>query len=35
MPSEAKQILRFVKLSQNAIAPSKGSKFAAGFDLYR
>lgn len=29
-----KQILRFVKLSKNAKAPSKGSKLAAGYDLY-
>lgn len=28
-------ILRFAKLSQNAMAPTKGSKAAAGYDLYR
>lgn len=28
-------ILRFAKLSQNAYAPTKGSKHAAGYDLYR
>ncbi len=27
--------LRFVKLTQNAFAPEKGSAFAAGFDLRR
>lgn len=35
MPSEIKQILKFVKLTQNAKAPTKGSKLAAGYDLYR
>ncbi|XP_042903297.1 deoxyuridine 5'-triphosphate nucleotidohydrolase [Parasteatoda tepidariorum] len=29
-----KQVLRIAKLSPNAIAPSKGSKLAAGYDLY-
>lgn len=28
-------ILRFAKLSQNAISPTRGSKHAAGYDLYR
>lgn len=28
-------VLRFAKLSQNAIAPTRGSKHAAGYDLYR
>ncbi|KAG1679070.1 Deoxyuridine 5'-triphosphate nucleotidohydrolase, mitochondrial [Nymphon striatum] len=27
--------LKFVKLSKNAITPTKGSKFAAGYDLHR
>merc|ERR1712116_29762 len=27
-------ILRFAKLSSNATAPTKGSKLAAGYDLY-
>lgn len=27
--------LRFAKLTENAFAPSKGSAFAAGFDLKR
>ena len=30
-----KQVLRFAKLTSNAITPSKGSKLAAGYDLYR
>ena len=28
-------VLRFAKLSQNAISPTRGSKHAAGYDLYR
>jgi len=28
-------VLRFAKLTQNAMVPTKGSKHAAGFDLYR
>jgi len=27
--------LRFAKLTENAFAPSRGSKLAAGFDLHR
>ena len=27
--------LRFAKLTQNALTPTRGSKQAAGFDLYR
>lgn len=27
--------LRFAKLSENAYTPTRGSKLAAGFDLYR
>lgn len=34
MPGELKHILRFKKLTEHAIAPSKGSKMAAGFDLH-
>lgn len=30
-----KVILKFAKLSDNAFAPTKGSKLAAGYDLYR
>ena len=30
-----KEVLRFVKLSANGYAPSKGSLEAAGYDLYR
>lgn len=30
-----KQVLKIVKLSANAYVPSKGSKLAAGYDLYR
>ncbi|KDR07209.1 deoxyuridine 5'-triphosphate nucleotidohydrolase [Zootermopsis nevadensis] len=33
MPSETEVILRFVKLSEKALAPLKGSAKAAGFDL--
>jgi hypothetical protein len=29
------EVLRFVKLTPNAFAPSKASQDAAGFDLYR
>ncbi|XP_035221895.1 deoxyuridine 5'-triphosphate nucleotidohydrolase, mitochondrial-like, partial [Stegodyphus dumicola] len=29
-----KNILKFARLSNNAKAPTKGSKLAAGFDLY-
>ncbi|GFT96515.1 deoxyuridine 5'-triphosphate nucleotidohydrolase, mitochondrial [Nephila pilipes] len=29
-----KQVLRIAKLSSNAIIPTKGSKLAAGYDLY-
>ena len=29
------EVLRFVKLTENAYAPTKGSPDAAGFDLYR
>jgi len=28
-------VLKFAKLSENATVPSRGSKLAAGFDLYR
>ena len=28
-------ILQYLKLSENATAPTRGSKLAAGFDLYR
>lgn len=34
MPGEMRAILRFKKITKNAYAPSKGSKLAAGFDLY-
>ncbi|MPC42016.1 hypothetical protein E2C01_035628 [Portunus trituberculatus] len=33
MPGQAKHILRFKKLTENAFAPCKGSKWAAGYDL--
>ena len=29
-----RQVLRFAKLTPNAFAPTKGSKLAAGYDLY-
>ena len=28
-------ILRFAKLTKNALSPTRGSKLAAGYDLYR
>ena len=28
-------ILRFAKLTENAFTPTRGSKLAAGYDLYR
>ena len=28
-------VLKFAKLSENAFAPTRGSRLAAGFDLYR
>ena len=34
MPGSTEEVLRFVKLTENAYAPSKGSPEAAGFDLY-
>ncbi|XP_013365760.1 PREDICTED: deoxyuridine 5'-triphosphate nucleotidohydrolase, mitochondrial isoform X2 [Chinchilla lanigera] len=33
-PSEAPQRLRFMRLSEHATAPTRGSALAAGFDLY-
>ncbi|XP_067327504.1 deoxyuridine 5'-triphosphate nucleotidohydrolase, mitochondrial [Anolis sagrei] len=33
-PEEPSQRLRFAKLSENALAPSRGSSKAAGYDLY-
>ncbi|NXA83625.1 DUT protein, partial [Thryothorus ludovicianus] len=33
-PGEASARLRFTKLSENAVAPSRGSARAAGYDLY-
>lgn len=33
MPGEAKTLLRFAKLTDKALSPSKGSAKAAGFDL--
>lgn len=33
-PEGGSQRLRFAKLSQNALAPSRGSSRAAGYDLY-
>jgi dUTP pyrophosphatase len=34
MPSANESILRFAKLTDNAYTPTKGSQYAAGFDLY-
>ena len=34
-PLNETPILKFAKLSENARAPSRGSKLAAGYDLYR
>ncbi|XP_064103050.1 deoxyuridine 5'-triphosphate nucleotidohydrolase-like [Macrobrachium nipponense] len=33
MPAESKLVLRFKKLTEHAFAPSKGSNWAAGYDL--
>lgn len=33
MPSESARVLRFVKLTEKALTPKKGSAKAAGFDL--
>ena len=33
-PQAARPILRFAKLTDKAFAPTKGSVFAAGYDLY-
>ncbi|KAH0619968.1 hypothetical protein JD844_014449, partial [Phrynosoma platyrhinos] len=33
-PEEPNARLRFAKLSENAVAPSRGSSRAAGYDLY-
>jgi len=35
MPAESASILRFVKLTEKALSPKKGSAKAAGFDLRR
>jgi len=35
MPSESAAILRFVKLTEKALTPKKGTPKAAGFDLRR
>jgi hypothetical protein len=35
MPSETGAVLRFVKLTEKALTPVKGSVKAAGFDLRR
>jgi hypothetical protein len=35
MPIKAGQILRFVRLSDKAFPPEKGSEKAAGYDLRR
>jgi hypothetical protein len=35
MASEAGVVIRFVKLTERALAPCKGSAKAAGFDLRR
>ncbi len=32
---KGQEVLRFVKLSDNAFAPTKATEDAAGFDLYR
>lgn len=32
---EEQEVLRFVKLTENAYAPTKATADAAGFDLYR
>lgn len=35
MKFDTEDVLKFVKLSDNAFAPSKATLDAAGFDLYR
>ena len=35
MPGQTQEVLRFVKMSEHATAPSRGSVDAAGYDLYR
>lgn len=35
MPVELKPVLRFAKLSEHALPPTKGSAKAAGYDLRR
>jgi len=35
MPGAVEECLRFVKMSEHAHAPTRGSPDAAGFDLYR
>jgi hypothetical protein len=35
MPSESAAVLRFVKSTEQALTPKKGSPKAAGFDLRR
>lgn len=34
MPTD-EVVLEFAKLSENAYTPTRGSKYAAGYDLYR
>jgi len=34
MPGKNKDVLKFVRLSENAVAPTKGSALAAGYDLH-
>ena len=34
MSKSSSQVLRFVTISNNAIAPTRGSAYAAGYDLY-
>lgn len=35
MPGQIQETLRFVKMTQEAYAPTRGSAEAAGYDLYR
>jgi hypothetical protein len=35
MPSESAAVLRFVKLTEKALSPKKGTAKAAGLDLRR
>ena len=35
MPGQTQEVLRFVRMTPEAYAPTRGSADAAGYDLYR